>query len=70
MFLEFKFWCEFLVNNLCNPAGFMVVSESERGARGFGLRNESGRGCALCCVVRESEREVGKKKKNRLKNNI
>jgi hypothetical protein len=52
------------VNNLCNP-GFMVVSKSERGERGFGLRNESGEGL---CVVRESERDVTKKNnKNRLK---
>ena len=36
-----------------NLAGFMVVSESERGARGFGQRNESGEGL---CVVRERER--------------
>jgi hypothetical protein len=43
----------------------MVVSKSERGERGFGLRNESGEGL---CVVRESERDVTKKnKKNRLK---
>ena len=36
-------------------AGFMVVSESERGERGFGLENESGEG--VLCVVRESGRE-------------
>jgi hypothetical protein len=46
----------------------MVVSESERGARGFGLRNESGEGL---CVVRKSEREKWEKIiKNRLKNII
>jgi hypothetical protein len=65
MFLEFNFWCKFWVNNLCNPAGFMVVSKSERGARGFGLRsesrNESGEG--LCRVRGEGGRvrEVRKK---------
>jgi hypothetical protein len=42
-----------------------VVSESERGVKGFGLKNESGEGL---CVVRESEREKWEKIiKNRLK---